>query len=57
MPVVMLMLLAGSCAIGAWVGSTKDRTVLGAVLGVYGIFGWLIIALVPVRSMVPARSN
>jgi hypothetical protein len=56
-PVVMLMLLAGSCAIGAWIGSTKNRTLMGAVLGVFGFFGWIIIALVPGRSMVPARSN
>ena len=56
-PVLMLVLLAGSCAIGAWIGSTKDRTALGTVLGVFGIFGWLIIALMPAHSRVPARST
>jgi hypothetical protein len=50
MPILMLLLLAGSCAIGAWIGSTKDRSIMGAVLGVFGIFGWLIVALVPARA-------
>jgi hypothetical protein len=49
-PLISLIALAVSCAIGAWIGSTKDRTTMGAVLGVFGIVGWLIIALVPARS-------
>jgi len=45
-----LVTVGVSCAIGAWIGSTKHRTVMGAILGVFGFIGWLIIALVPARS-------
>jgi len=56
-PVLTLVLLAASCGIGGWIGSTKDRTAMGTVLGVFGFIGWIIIALVPARSVVPARST
>jgi len=52
-----LVTVAASCAIGAWIGSTKHRALMGAILGVFGFIGWFIIALVPARSAVPARSD
>jgi hypothetical protein len=52
-PLFFLIALAVSCAIGAWIGSTKGRTAMGAVLGIFGIIGWLIMALVPARSTAP----
>ena len=51
---LMLLLLAPFCAVGVWIGSGKDRTIMGAVLGVLGIVGWLIIAVVPRR---PSRGQ
>lgn len=47
---LVVLMFAVSCGIGAWIGSTKDRTAMGAVLGVFGMMGWLIIALVPARD-------
>jgi hypothetical protein len=47
---LLLLILCVSCAIGAWIGSTKDRTAMGAVLGIFGFIGWLIVALMPGRS-------
>ena len=57
MRVLMLLLTAASSAFGAWIGSTKDGTALGAVLGVFYIVGWTIILVMPARSKASVYSN
>jgi hypothetical protein len=48
--IFLIATLGVSCAIGALIGSTKGRAAMGAVLGIFGIVGWLVMALVPARS-------
>jgi hypothetical protein len=49
-PGILLVVLALSVGIGAWIGSTKGRTALGGALGILGVIGWLIVALIPART-------
>jgi hypothetical protein len=44
-----LLAVLAFVAIGAAVGRTRRRPLLGAVLGVLGPVGWLVAALVPSR--------
>lgn len=62
---VLLVIIAIGCIIdtliGAWIGSTKGRTSIGATLGLLlGPIGWIIIALLseaqePTTSRVTSR--
>lgn len=51
-PLVITIALAIAVLIGFLIGRTKGRPALGAILGIFGIIGWIIIALIPRRSTV-----
>jgi hypothetical protein len=36
--------------IGWWIGSVKGYPVLGAILGIFSVLGWVIMALIPGRA-------
>lgn len=41
--------------VGWWIGTLKGYPLLGAVLGVFTVVGWLIIALIPRRDVASGR--
>jgi hypothetical protein len=52
-PGLLFLLLAASVGVGAWIGSTKGHTAVGAALGILGFIGWVIVALIPGRTRRP----
>jgi uncharacterized membrane protein YfcA len=48
------VLLVGSLVVGVlvgyWIGSVKGQPRLGAILGIFGIIGWIVMALLPKRT-------
>ncbi|MGH9270034.1 MAG: hypothetical protein ACRDZ2_02050 [Ilumatobacteraceae bacterium] len=43
--------------VGWWIGSIKGYPVLGAVLGIFTIVGWIIMALIPARGSRPLPAS
>ncbi len=48
--IVLSIALAVAVLIGFLIGRTKGRPGLGALLGIFGIIGWIIIAILPSKS-------
>lgn len=39
--------------VGWWIGTVKGYPMLGAVLGIFTVIGWVIVALLPARGTRP----
>lgn len=44
---VYVVWLVVGVAVGWWIGSTRGYPLLGAVLGVFTVVGWVVMALIP----------
>lgn len=48
-PAVFIVAVVIGVAVGWWIGRVRGRPALGAVLGLLGLLGWIIMWLIPAR--------